>query len=71
VRDLNGRPLGYGDEFQPIGSARAASAELAGLLIGPFGSRVIAPSLLVLVLLNTVAFAWMTFRYRHNLGMPE
>jgi MFS family permease len=63
---------------QAIGLQSAASAAgsatlpaLIGLLIGPFGSRIIAPSLLVLVLLNTVVFAWTTFRSRHNLRLPE
>jgi hypothetical protein len=34
-------------------------------------SQVIAPSLLLLVMLNTAVFAWTTFRSRHNLRMPE
>ena len=62
------RAIGLQSAASAAGSATLPA--LIGLLIGPFGSRVIAPSLLVLVLLNTAVFAWTTFRYRHNLRMP-
>jgi hypothetical protein len=57
-----------------IGLQSAASAAgsailpaLIGLLIGPFGTPVIAPSLLVLAGLNAALFAWTTSRSRPDL----
>jgi MFS family permease len=63
------RAVGLQSAASAAGSATLPA--LIGLLIGPFGSWIIAPSLLVLVLLNTVVFAWTTFRSRHNLRVPE
>ena len=63
------RAIGLQSAASAAGSATLPA--LIGLLIVPFGSQVIAPSLLVLVLLNTAVFAWTTFRHRHNLRMPE
>jgi fucose permease len=63
--------VGAGWTDRAIGLQSAASAAgsatlpaLIGLLIGPFGSEVIAPSLLLLVLLNTAVFACTTLRSR-------
>ena len=61
------RAIGLQSAASAAGSATLPA--LIGLLIVPFGSRVIAPSLLVLVLLNTAVFTWTTFRSRHNLRM--
>ena len=63
------RAIGLQSAASAAGSATLPA--LIGLLIGPFGSRVIAPSLLVLVLLNTAVFAWTTFRSRRNLRTTE
>jgi fucose permease len=63
------RAVGLQSAASAAGSATLPA--LIGLLIGPFGSWIIAPGLLVLVLLNTVVFAWTTFRSRHNLRVPE
>ena len=63
------RAIGLQSAASAAGSATLPA--LIGLLIGPFGSWVIAPSLLVLVLLNTVVFAWTTFRPRRNPRMTE
>ena len=56
------RAIGLQSAASAAGSATLPA--LIGLLIGPFGSQVIAPSLLVLVLLNTAVFALTTFRSR-------
>jgi fucose permease len=63
------RAIGLQSAASAAGSATLPA--LIGLLIGPFGSQVIAPSLLALVLLNTAVFARTTFRSRHSLRMAE
>jgi fucose permease len=63
------RAIGLQSAASAAGSATLPA--LIGLLIGPIGSQVIAPSLLALVLLNTAVFAWTTFRSRHNLRISE
>jgi MFS family permease len=63
------RAIGLQSAASAAGSATLPA--LIGLLIGPFGSEVIAPCLLVLVLLNAAVFAWTTFRSRHNARVPE
>ena len=59
------RAVGLQSAASAAGSATLPA--LIGLLIGPYGSQVIAPSLLILVLLNTAAFAWTTFGSQHKL----
>jgi fucose permease len=70
--------VGAGWTDRAIGLQSAASAAgsatlpaLIGLLIGAFGSQVIAPSLLAFVLINTAVLAWTTVRSRHNPRTPE
>ncbi len=58
------RAIGLQSAASAAGSATLPA--LIGLVIGPFGSEVIAPSLLALVVLNTAVFAWTTFRSRYN-----
>jgi hypothetical protein len=43
---------------------------LIGFLIGPFGTQVIAPGLLVLAGMNAAVFAWATFRSREAQADP-
>jgi fucose permease len=63
------RAIGLQSAASAAGSATLPA--LIGLLIGAFGSQVIAPSLFALVLLNTAVFAWTTVRSRHNRRTPE
>jgi fucose permease len=63
------RAIGLQSAASAAGSATLPA--LIGLLIGAFGSQVIAPSLFALVLLNTAVFAWSTVRSRHNRRTPE
>ena len=60
------RAIGLQSAASAAGSANLPA--LIGLLIGLLGSHVIAPSLLVLALLNTAAFAWTTSRPRQDLA---
>jgi fucose permease len=60
------RAIGLQSAASAAGSATLPA--LIGLLIGPFGSQVIAPSLLVLVLLNTAVFAWTNLQVSTNLA---
>jgi fucose permease len=59
------RAIGLQSAASTAGSATLPA--LIGLLIGPFGSEVIAPSLLVLAGLNAAVFAWTTARSRADL----
>lgn len=52
------RTIGLQSAASAAGSATLPA--LIGLLIGPYGSQVIAPSLLVLAGLNAAVFAWIT-----------
>jgi fucose permease len=63
------RAIGLQSAASAAGSATLPA--LIGLLIGPFGSQVIAPSLLVLAMLNTAVFAWTTSRSRQGSGVTE
>jgi fucose permease len=63
------RAIGLQSAASAAGSATLPA--LIGLLIGPFGSQVIAPSLLVLAMLNAAVFAWTTSRSRQESGVTE
>jgi fucose permease len=63
------RAIGLQSAASAAGSATLPA--LVGLLIGPFGSQVIAPSLLILAMLNAVVFAWTTSRSRQESGVIE
>jgi fucose permease len=58
------RAIGLQSAASAAGSATLPA--LIGLLIGPFGAQVIAPSLLVLALVNTAVFTYTTSRSRQD-----
>jgi fucose permease len=58
------RAIGVQSAASAAGSATLPA--LIGLFIGSFGSQVIAPCLLVLVLINAAVFAWSTSRSRQH-----
>jgi fucose permease len=58
------RAIGVQSAASAAGSATLPA--LIGLFIGSFGSQVIAPCLLVLVLINAAVFAWSTSRARQH-----
>ena len=63
------RAIGLQSAASAAGSATLPA--LIGLLIGPFGSQVIAPSLLILAGLNAAVFALATSRSRPDLDGIE
>jgi MFS family permease len=62
------RAIGLQSAASTAGAATLPA--LIGLLIGPFGSQVIAPSLLILAGLNAAVFAWTASRTRQTSACP-